>query len=307
MTAWHQLKNALSTGQVSSRQFLQQDSALGVSAAVAGTFAASAGHAASPKPGGRIRVGLNAGSTTDSLDPDTAGVNGFLSIMQYAYNNHLGDVGNSGVLEPELAESWEATNRATQWTFKLRNDVEFHNGKTMDAQDVVASINYHRGDDSKSAGKPLLSDIEEMKADGPDVVTFRLKNGNADFPYTVSETSFMILPSKDGEINWRDRVGSGPFLLQDFVPGVRAFLTKNPNYFKEGRPYFDELEMLTIADSAARSNALISGSVDLIDRVDLKIAHLLERQEHVKVEQTQGMLHYTFPMMSDVEIFLMFR
>ena len=303
MIAWHQLKNTLSNGQVSRRRFLQQASALGVSAAVAGTFASGAGHAASPKPGGRIRVGLAHGSTTDSLDPAIAGENGFMGVLNYANHNHLGDVGNSGVLEPELAESWEGTNGATQWTFKLRKGVEFHNGKTLDAQDVVASINYHRGDDSKSAGKPMLADLAEVKADGPEVVTFTLKAGNADFPYTISEQYFMILASEDGQINWQDRAASGPFVLQEFEPGVRAFFTKNPNYFKEGRPYFDELEMLTIADAAARSNALTTGSVDLIDRVDLKTAHLLARQDNIRLEETEGMLHYTFPMLSDMAPF----
>ncbi len=123
MTAWHQLKDALSNGKLGRRQFLQQASALGVSAVVAGSFAAGAGHAATPKVGGRLRVGLSAGSTTDTMDPGLGGSNGYMSILTYATNNHLGDVGNSGVLEPELAESWEVTDRATNWRFKLRKGV----------------------------------------------------------------------------------------------------------------------------------------------------------------------------------------
>ncbi|MCZ6774530.1 MAG: ABC transporter substrate-binding protein [Proteobacteria bacterium] len=303
MTAWHQLKNALSNGKVGRRQFLQQASALGVSAAIAGPFAAGVGHAATPKSGGRLRVGLSAGSTTDTMDPGLGGSNGYMSILTYATNNHLGDVGNSGVLEPELAESWEVTDRATKWTFKLRKGVEFHNGKTLHADDVVASFNYHRSENSKSKGKALLADVEEIKADGPDTVTFRLKTGNADFNYTASETQFSIMPSEEGKVDWANGIASGPYMLQDFDPGVRAFAIRNPNYWKEGRPYFDELELLSIADHNARSTALISGTVDVIDRVDPKTAHLLERQEHIKVEETKGMLHYTFPMMADVAPF----
>ena len=284
------------------RKFLKA-SAFGISTIATGFLPFCSGHAASPRPGGRIRVGLGHGSTTDSLDPAAVGSNGFMGVLNYANHNHLCDVGNSGALEPELAETWEGSEGSKVWTFKLRKGVEFHNGKTLNSQDVVASINYHRGEDSKSPGKALLSDVVSVKADGPNVVTFHLKSGNADFPFIISDQNFMILPSKDGQINWMDRVASGPFVMQEFEPGVRAFLTKNPNYFKEGRPYFDELELLTIADPVARTNALTSGIVDLIDRVQLSTAHLLERVKSVRLEETNGMLHYTLPMLSDMSPF----
>lgn len=303
MTDWNQLKAALGNGRMDRRRFMQQASALGISTTMAGSFATSAGYAETPKPGGRLRVGLAHGSTSDSLDPGAVGVNGFLGVYNYAHHNHLGDIGESGTLEPELAQSWEGTDGATVWTFELRQDVVFHNGKTMDADDVVASINYHRDKDSGSAGMPLLADVEDVQADGPHVVTFRLKSGNADFPYTITDQHFMILPSEEGHLDWQNGAASGPYILEEFNPGVQAFMTKNPNYFKEGRPYFDELEILSIPDAVARGSALQSGSVDLIDRVELKTAHLLANEDGIRVEETQGMLHFTLPMLSDVSPF----
>jgi len=303
MTDWNGLKNQLANGTIDRRQFMQNAAALGIAASVAGSVCSKAAKAQTPRLGGRIRVGLAHGSTSDSLDPAVAGQNGFMGVLNYANHNHLGDIGLSGTLEPELAESWEGSDGGAKWHFKLRKDVEFHNGKTMDANDVVASINYHRGDDSKSAGKPLLADITDIVVDGPNSFNVTLATGNVDFPYTISEQYFYILPSKEGKINWTDRVASGPFVLEEFEPGVRAFLSKNPNYFKEGRPYFDELEMLTIADPTARVTALKTGGVDLIDRPDLKTANLLARESSIRLEETQGMLHYTLPMLGNVAPF----
>lgn len=303
MNDWNNLRNRFANKTIDRRRFMQSASALGISASIANTVVTTSAKAQTPKSGGRVRVGLAHGSTSDSLDPAVAGQNGFMGVLNYANHNHLGDIGTSGALEPELAESWEGSEGGAKWHFKLRKGVEFHNGKSLDANDVVASINYHRGDDSKSAGKPLLADITDISADGPDSVNITLATGNVDFPYTISEQYFYILPSSEGKINWTDRVASGPFILEEFEPGVRAFLSKNPNYFKEGRPYFDELEMLTIADSTARVTALKTGGVDLIDRPDLKTANLLARENDIRLEETQGMLHYTLPMLGDVAPF----
>ena len=65
--------------------------------------------------------------------------------------------------------------------------VEFHNGKTLTADDVVASINHHRGEDTKSAAKPLVKSITGIKAEGKDTVVIALEGGNADFPFIISD------------------------------------------------------------------------------------------------------------------------
>jgi len=80
-------------------------------------------------------------------------------------------------------------------------------------------------------------------------------------------------------------------------------MTRNPNYWKEGRAHFDEVEMLSVIDPAARTNALTTGEVDVMDRVDLKTAHLLAREAGVRVEETTGTKHYTFPMRTDTPPF----
>src|SRR5690606_7798325 len=104
-----------------------------------------------------------------------------------AVYNNLMEIGPDNKLTPELAESVEASKDAKTWTFKLRPGVTFSNGKTLDADDVIASFNHHRGPQSKSAAKAIVDAITDIKADGKDRVVFTLANGSADFPTLVTD------------------------------------------------------------------------------------------------------------------------
>ena len=127
--------------QVSRRDFIRGSAALGIAGTTAGTLLTGNAFAAGGKRGGRPRAGIAHGSTTDSLDPATY-ENGFMSNVNYSIQNHLGEVDSTGAMVPELAESWEATNGAQTWVVNLRQGVEFSNGKTMDADDVIASFQH---------------------------------------------------------------------------------------------------------------------------------------------------------------------
>ena len=140
------------------------------------------------------------------------------------------------VPQGELVEHWEVAPGAARWTLELRKGVEFHNGKTLDAEDVIHSINLHRGDDSKSPVNSLVKPIADLKADGKYTVVVTLESGNADFIAVLSAPQLMIVPA--GYNSWNDGLGTGPFVLQSFDPGVRAFATRHPNYFKEGQTLF---------------------------------------------------------------------
>jgi peptide/nickel transport system substrate-binding protein len=137
--------------------------------------------AATPNKGGRLRLGLSGGSTTDSLDPATYASGGVL-IGVWGFANNLAEVDAAGNIVPELAESWEPTDDAKTWTVKLRKGIQFSNGKALTVEDVIASYNHHRGADSKSGAKGILDSIVDIKANGNDAVVFELKDGNADFP-----------------------------------------------------------------------------------------------------------------------------
>ena len=292
-------KVKLATGGINRRQFITSMVAAGIVLPTALSMATDA-MAMTPKKGGHYRLGSGHGSTTDSLDPGTY-ENDWSAGVGFTLGNYLTEVDASGKLVPELAESYDSSDAKT-WVFKLRKGVEFHNGKTMDADDVIASINHHRGEESKSAAKGVIAGVTDIKKDGDDVV-FTLDAPNADFPFLISDYHLMILPSKDGKIDPTAGIGTGGYVLQKFEPGVRAELTRNPNYFKDGAAFFDEVSILSIIDIAARQTALINGDVDVISRVDPKTVALLARNPNLKILEKSGTAHYTFPMRLDVEPF----
>jgi peptide/nickel transport system substrate-binding protein len=303
MTRLRELEQLLTQGKISRREFLARASALSAISAISPVLLSGTALAATPKKGGRLRAGIGHGSTTDTLDPATF-TDSYMQFVGYGLRNHLTEVSNTDELIPELAESWEASDDAVTWIFKLRKGVEFHNGKTLDAGDVVATINHHLGEQSKSAAKAILASIEEVKADGKDTVVFTMKEGNADFPYIVSDYHVAIMPATDGGgVDSQSGVGTGGYVLQSYEPGVRTSLKRNPNYWKPGRAHFDEAEVLVITDVTARTNALTTGEIDVLDRADIKTVHLLARNKDVRIEETSGTQHFTFAMRTDTAPF----
>jgi peptide/nickel transport system substrate-binding protein len=296
MADLEKLENLLSQGKITRREFIGQTTALGLTAAISPMFFSTQAKAAAPKKGGRFRLGTAGGSTTDSLDPAAATDLMMQCVVYGQLGNSLVEIDHRNKPVPELAESWDASPDAKQWTFKLRKGVEFHNGKTMDADDVIYSINHHRGKDSKSAAKALVTSIEDIKKDDKNTVTFTLKGGNADFPYIMSDYHLVIAP-KDSKLS--EGIFSGAYIIKKFEPGVRTLATRNPNYFKQDRAFFDEVETLVINDVNARTNALKTGQIDAMSRCELKTVHLLKRTKGIQVMQQNGTKHYTFAMRCD--------
>ena len=291
---FNRIKSAFEKGQLDRRGFIV--AALGVGVASSTVF----GHvkqveAATPKAGGRYRQALTGGGSGDTLNPAQILDSYMINVSSGMLRNNLTEIGSDNQLTSELAESWEATPDAAQWTFKIRKGVEFHNGKTLDATDVVDSINHHRGE-SDSAAKGIVSAITDIKADG-DTVIFTLSGGSADFPFLMSDYHLGICPSKgDGTIDWESGVGTGGYSLDSFEPGVRTVVKKNPNYWKEGRAWFDEVESLFVADANARNTGLQTGELDSITNLDLNTVSLMRMVPTVNVFETFGNKHATLPM-----------
>ena len=299
MSEFEKLERLFKEGKITRRKFLAQVSAFGLVTAVSPSLLTGKAIAAMPKKGGRFVQGLAAGSTTDSLDPTTMPDDGIYNLSWQCRNN-LVEIDHKGNAIPELAESWEPSADAARWTFKLRKGVEFHNGKTLVAEDVVYSLNLHRGEASKSAAKGLLAPVTDIKADGKHTVIFTLDGGNAGFPPILSEYHFTISPTGTKEKEWEKGIGTGGYMLQEWEPGVRALTKRNPNYWKDGRAHFDEIETIYIHDANSRTNSLKSGQIDFMTRCELKTANLLERLPKIQIIRATGGFHFTMPMHTDV-------
>lgn len=295
------MKTQASKGRMSRRDFVQLAMAAGVTAAGAETMFATAARA-EPKKGGHFIQALTGGGTKDVMDPAQTLDSYMINVSAGQLRNNLTEVGSDGQLAAELAESWEAGPGGDRWMFKLRQGVEFHNGKTLTAADVVATYNHHRGEDTKSAASGLTKQITDVKADGDDTVIFELEAGNADWPFIVSDYHLCICPANDdGAIDWQSGVGTGGYKLDSFDPGVNTKVSRNPNYWKDGRAWFDSIENLFVPDAAARQSALRAGDIHSMSNLDLKTLHLLERDDGVKVFPTYGNKHATLPMLCNVD------
>ncbi|MCR8722848.1 ABC transporter substrate-binding protein [Frigidibacter sp. ROC022] len=276
---------------LSRRRLLQGASALGGAALIlpAGVRRASA----EPMKGGVMRFAIAAGSTSDGYDPGLWDQQ-FVQVFATARHNYLTEIASDGQLVGELAEEW-ASDDAVTWRFKLRSGVTFHSGKPVTVEDVIASLNHHRGEDSTSAAKPIVESITDLTKDG-DWLVVTLSAANADFPFIVSDYHLAIMPAVDGKIDVTSPDGCGPYVVDSYEPGVSATLSRNPNYWKTDRAHLDGIELITIIDPAARQNALLTGEVDVIDPVDKATVGLMQRAGNVRIISVAGTQHYVFPM-----------
>lgn len=224
----------------------------------------SARAASTPRRGGRIRVASLSSSTADTLDP----ARGALST-DYArlYTLYSGLTQYDAELRPQLALAEEITDQArTVWRVKLRKGVHFHDGKPLTAADVVYSLLRHKDPATASKMKAIADQFEDIRATGPLELQIRLSGPNADLPVILCDSHFLIVA--DGTRDFRGANGTGPFRLREFTPGVRTVGTRDPNYWKPGRPYLDEVEIIGIPDETARVNALLAGDVHIINAVN---------------------------------------
>lgn len=249
--------------------------------------------------GGKLTAGLSGANTSDSWDARTHSDIFMIASCQGAVFDSLTEVAADGSLVGELAESWEASADAKTWTFNLRQGVTFHNGKSFGADDVIESLQMHVGEDSKSAAKPIVEAIAEMNKITDSQVQFVLAAGNADFPYLMSDYHLMMYPAGMIDEGIANGIGTGLYQVQSFDPGVRMTATRYADHYKgDTAGFFDEIEYIAINDNTARMNALMTGQVDAINRIDFKTEALLNANPNVRIQEVTGNQHYTFPMLT---------
>ena len=271
------------------------------SGVVAGIIAATGLPAkAAAKRGGTLRLGLSGANTSDSWDGRTHSDHFMIHMGHGTVFDCLTEISASGELIGELAESWEASADAKTWTFNLRKGVKFHNGKSFGADDVIESLNMHTAEGAKSAAKPIVAAISEMKKLGEHQIQFVLEAGNADFPFLLSDYHIMMFPAGMVDEAIAKGIGTGLYRVVSFDPGVRCVLTRVDSHYKDGHAgWFDDIEAIAINDASARMNALMTGQVDAVSKVDFKTEPLMRANPNVNIFEVTGNMHYTFPMLTN--------
>ncbi|MCG8623807.1 MAG: ABC transporter substrate-binding protein [Proteobacteria bacterium] len=281
----------------SRRHLLTTSLAAGVAGSVLASPLSHKAHAA-PRRGGQLRIGIHGANSSDSWDARTQSDSFMVNVCHGAAFDCLTEFKADGTLGGELAESWSASRDAKIWRFKLRRGVRFHNGKPFGADDVLASLQMHLEEGAKSAAKPIISAITEMKKLGEHEVELHLEASNADFPYLLSDYHIVMYPAGMIDEAIRNGIGTGPYRAVSLDPGVRAVLTRiDDHYMADEGGYFEDIEAIAINDPVARTNALITGQVDVISRIDLKTVPLVKANPAISILSIGGNQHYTFPML----------
>ena len=205
---------------------------------------------------GTLRVSAFPISQTD---PSLISSDSEVLIANHVYD-YLVDVDVDNQIQPRLATDWTRSDDGLSYTFTLAEDVTFHDGSDLTAQDVVYTFTRLRDTEGLPTAD-LYSNIESIEATGDLEVTFTISEPNPFFLFDLSDNHALII--KDGTEDATDFNGTGPFVVTDYQPENRISMEANENYFIEGQPQLAGLEIIFFNDQSASADALRGGQIDL--------------------------------------------
>src|SRR5581483_8899515 len=203
-------------------------------------------------------------------------------------------------VKPQMVDSWTVSPDKLTWTFKLRDGLEWSDGKPVTGEDCVASI--RRWGAKDGMGQKLMSEVASLTAPDAKTITMVLKE-----PYGLvleslgkssSNVAFMMpkrVADTDPNSQITDTTGSGPFIFKkdEWKPGEKAVYVRNPHYKPRNEPAsglaggkvakVDRVEWITIADQQTQVNALLNGEIDLIEIVPPDLLPLLQKDKNIKI------------------------
>ncbi len=197
-----------------------------------------------------------------SLDPTADATASIDSMMTQNVFESLTTVAENGEVQPNLATSWEVSEDGLTYTFKLAEGVTFHDGSTLDAEDVVYSFDRAMGEDSVNPSKDIFEPIESVKAVDPQTVEITLKAKDAFFLFNMGQGDSAVVASESAETNNANPVGTGPFKFDSWTRGDRLTLVKNPDHRDAADVALDKVVFRFISDPAAATAAMMAEELD---------------------------------------------
>jgi peptide/nickel transport system substrate-binding protein len=235
----------------------------------------------SPRKGGRLRVGIVGGSAKDSLNahnpvthPDEC-----RAIQLY---DTLATYDSDFRIELALAEEITPSADARTWTIRLKQGLEFHNGKTVGAEDVAYTLKRIIDKANPQAGASGLGAVDPngISVVDPRTVTLALGAADAVLLDQLAQYQNGIVPVG---YDPKQPVGAGPFKYVSFQPGQQSVFSRHPNYWRKDEPHVDEVVIIDFPDDTARVNALISKQVDAISQLPLGQINVVKNAADMRV------------------------
>ena len=214
---------------------------------------------AEPKAGGTLYIGQDFGP--GSLDPHKNIAWASINIYESIYNGLVKWNEDETEVVPDLATSWEISDDGLTYTFKIRQGVKFHNGREMTVEDVKFSLDRLR-DPDVSAYAANYSAVESVEIIDPETIQLTLTKPVATLLNYLTDR-YSIVPPEAADTLETAPVGTGPFMLDEYVLDQYVRLVKNPDYYEEGLPYLDAVEFKILGDEASKEAAIRSQSVDM--------------------------------------------
>jgi len=235
------------------------------------TAISAAAPALAQKQGGILRLShFDSPASMSILEESTRAAE---QPMMHVFNNlimYKQDVPQNSLesIVPDLATSWSWSEEGTELTLPLRQGVKWHDGKPFTAKDVKCTWDLLMGiGEDKLRVNPRKSwygNVEEVKTNGDNEVTFKLKQPQPALLALLASGWSPVYPCHVPARDMRQRpIGTGPFKFVEFKPNESIKLTRNPDYWKPGRPYLDGIEYTIMREVAPADLAFFAGKFDV--------------------------------------------
>lgn len=284
-----------------SRSRVALAAALALTGAVAGSQLSAVSVGASgdePNAGGVLVAGQSA--EPDRFDPHLSSAYSTFQVLENVYDTIV-QPGPDLTMEPALATEWTTSDDSLTWTFTLRDDVVFHNGRPLTAADVVYSLERIRDPEVGAGPSYRLAAVDTITALDDHTVEITVTAPTPNLLTLIGGYKGMAIVAEenvaDGSIDIHP-IGTGPFAFESYSPGDGITLVRNDDYWRadEGLPYLDGVVFQEIPDPTVMLTNLQTGNVDWIDSVPAAELESLEASDGVVVGRTPGGDYHYFAL-----------
>jgi peptide/nickel transport system substrate-binding protein len=224
------------------------------------SMAAGSAPALAQAPGGSLVVQVS--TEPPGLDLTASPASAIAGVVFYNVQEALVKVDKHGKLVPWLAERWYTTD-SKNYTFFLRRGVRFHTGRELRAADVKYVLDRAVNPETKHPYRVQYEAIQDVIVKDDYTVSVTLKHPDATFLWTVARQGSVVYPREAVDTLKTQPIGTGPFVLSEWVRGDRIVLTRNKDYWQKGLPHLDKVTYRFIPDPNSTLAALKSGDIDV--------------------------------------------